>query len=165
MQRVIGTPGSTSSRHTLSQPYARDRKGIPWRLRLCILSRNLRRRLLDSWCTWYGAYCSFRGHIRTLTAKDHPAVDYGPSLERLSDGTLQACKRTLARNLYTQKMRAIFPWADVQDHEIFLMGFHAGEMWHAQTGNSLDEVGDISTPWLTPADGIQICKQIDQRLS
>lgn len=91
------------------------------------LLRSLRFRLLNSWCIWRGACGSFLGHIRTQSAKERLYVRLGPALVLAPDRTYQADTRTLARRLYMEKLLAIYPWVDIPDLRIFLMGFDAGE--------------------------------------
>jgi len=77
-------------------------------------------------CKWYAAFRSFRGHIRIQSAKEGARVRLGPSVQ-FRDGCYQANTRTLARAEGIEKLRAIYPWADIADLCIFLMGFEAGE--------------------------------------
>jgi hypothetical protein len=86
----------------------------------------LRQHLSRSWCIWRDSFRSFRGHIRTQSAKGRATATFGAWFEN-HHGHLRANRRTAARREYTEKLRAIRPWVDSQDLEIFLMGFDAGE--------------------------------------
>jgi len=91
----------------------------------------LKNNLYGSWYIWLESFRSFRGHIRTQSAKGRPSVDAGPWFE-YQFGRYQRNARTLARISYIEKLRASRPWVDSQDLQIFLMGFDAGEEWSAR---------------------------------
>jgi len=72
---------------------------------------------------------SFVGHTRTLLAKKHWGVDYGPLYESLPDEHLILNKRTDACIRGTQDLAMDYPWASMVDRQIFLRGFDAGEQY------------------------------------
>jgi len=47
----------------------------------------------------------------------------------MPDGSLQYVVRTQIRSFDIQKLQAIYPWVDILELRIFLMGFDAGEQW------------------------------------
>jgi hypothetical protein len=68
------------------------------------------------------------GHIRTQLAKGQGFVNLGPSMESLPE-PCRRNPRTLARKRGIENLLAIHPWLDLQDLEIFLAGFDAGEQY------------------------------------
>jgi len=108
---------------------------------------------------WVFAFRSFRGHIHTQSAKDRLAVDFGPLLAQDLNGFLRLNVHTFARSQYTEKLLSIFPWADPQDLEIFLLGFEAGSRWSAdiyQSNIESDLANDALATWPTPRDRNEI---------
>ena len=126
-------------------------KGLSgWRLIKYSL-RYLRFRLLNSWCIWRGALRSFLGHIRSQSARERLSVTLGPSLELSQGRHYQANTRTLARRLYIESVSAIYPWVDIPDLRIFLMGFDAGEQWSLYKADiEIDEQTEDAS-WLPSA--------------
>ena len=121
----------------------------------------LRERLLDKLCIWRAALHSFRGHIRSQSAKGRVGVDFGPALVCRHSGHLCRNTRTVARILYTKRLLASLPWADSQDLEIFLMGFDAGEQWGiGNEGIGVEIQNQVRTSWLTSEDGEVIRDEI-----
>jgi hypothetical protein len=119
------------------------------------LLHHVRTRLRDGLCIWFFAFRSFRGHIRTQSAKGRAMVHFGPAFESLSNRSCQRNVRTIFRTLYTKKLLAtLLPWADTQDLEIFLMGFDAGEHWEirrrAEGITAGIQSGSHQDSWLTP---------------
>ena len=85
---------------------------------------NLRWRWQVASYKWRTAFRSFRGHMRLLSPKGKPV---------LLTGSLSDCQpRSLviaeihARNACIESLSATYPWADLVDQQIFLMGYRAG---------------------------------------
>lgn len=113
-----------------------------------VLIQLLRERLVDKWCIWRDAFRSFRGHIRTQSAKGRATVTFGPWFEN-HQGHPRRNLRTVARRIYTERLRAILPWADSQDLRIFLMGFDAGEKWASRSDIRVaDHPTENASSWL-----------------
>jgi hypothetical protein len=74
-------------------------------------------------------------------------LDLGPASLLLPDGT-GAQPRTVARELYIEALWAIYPWADIPDLHIFLMGFDAGEQWTRHTSDSERKTPASPDSWL-----------------
>jgi hypothetical protein len=77
-------------------------------------------------CRWYGAFRSFRAHIRIQSAMWW--VDLGP-LGKFQDGRYQNHERIRSRAEGIETLRAKCPWVDSVDCRMFLMGFDEGEKW------------------------------------
>lgn len=120
MERQTSTPNACLHRVRKS-PWGFSR--LRWKLYL------IRKRLLNTMSIWSGASRSFRGHIQIQSSKELPSVGLGSELVRSHAGDLRVNTRSLARSIYTQKLLAIYPWADIVDLRIFLMGFDSGEQW------------------------------------
>ena len=90
------------------------------------LFRLLGQRLWDKLYISLSSSKCFYGHIRTQLAKDRVSVSLGPALERQSE-SYRPNRRTGARRQGIENLRAIHPWVDLISHEMFLMGFNAGE--------------------------------------
>jgi hypothetical protein len=118
----------------------------------------LRENLSQTWCIWRTAFRSFHGHIRTQSAKGQATVRLGPHGHR---GARNA--RTHVRTLYTQKLLAIHPWADLQDLEMFLMGFDAGETWASDSRDRLyrEQIPEAESSWITPETAHEIHITLD----
>ena len=69
------------------------------------------------------------GRIRAQFAKAPIHVSLGPYWQVADPPSRHP--RTLARKAAVEKLRATYPWVDMQDLEIFLAGFDAGEDWAA----------------------------------
>ena len=80
-------------------------------------------------CRWRNAFQRHQARRRSLSAIGYCLVIGDRCFRRLPDGSLQHVTRTVARTLDTQKLLAIYPWADILELHIFLMGFDAGERW------------------------------------
>jgi hypothetical protein len=92
--------------------------------------RFLAFRLSNTWCIWNGAARSFAGHIRIQSSKERLAVDLGPAPVLTPDGSLIDQPATRARVASIENLSAKYPWIDIVDRRIFLMGFDAGEQTH-----------------------------------
>ena len=114
--------------------------------------------LRHKWYIWRTAFRSFRNHIRIQSAKGLATVRLGPHGHR---GARNA--RTLVRTLYTQKLLAIHPWADLQDLEMFLMGFDAGETFACDSRDRLykEQIPEAESSWITPEIAHQIHITLD----
>jgi hypothetical protein len=104
-------------------------------------------RLLGSWlwgksCTTLSVTRSFLGRLHTQLSKDLVSVNLGPKLQRHL-GSYQLNRRTLARKRGIESLRAIHPWADFQDLEIFLMGFDVGEQWVLCSSDNVTDPGSL----------------------
>ena len=86
---------------------------------------------------------SLLGRLRTQLVKNHPRVSFGPAFEAGHPHLLRRNKRTLARKSGVAERLATLTWVDLQDLEIFLMGFDAGEQWASR--NLCIEVDPDST--------------------
>jgi hypothetical protein len=90
------------------------------------------------------------------------SVYFGPLYEecpRTESPVLNA--RTIARDEYTQALSAIYPWTDIADLRIFLMGFEAGEQWSLHhRGISRSKHPSELSSWLD----LPSCGQIPQRV-
>jgi len=86
-------------------------------------------RTFQSWHRWRTAFRSFRGHIQTLRTIKYQSLDLGPALQLLADGQRLACTRTVARSYGTQLLETKYPWVDLVDLRVFLLGFDEGEKW------------------------------------
>jgi hypothetical protein len=139
-QTSTSSHSSTENRGLSYKEVAR-RAGVGTALRL------LRDDLSQTWCIWRTAFRSFRGHIRTQSAKGQATVRLGP---HSSLGARDA--RTLVRTLYIQKLLAIREWADLQDLEMFLMGFEAGETFACDSRGRLykEQLSEVESSWITP---------------
>jgi|ERR1700722_345828 len=101
--------------------------------------------------TWYitSAACrSLYNHIHISLPTRLPIVDLGRATVSPQDGILRASERAVARHEYIQKLLAIYPWVDIVDLRIFLMGFDAGEQWADGTQGSPARTPS-ETSWLT----------------
>lgn len=78
-------------------------------------------------------------------------MGYGPELGRSPGGDLRVNTRTLARSMYTQMLLAKYPWLDIFDLRIFLLGFDAGEQWSRCNLYSEAEK-PVANSWLTPME-------------
>lgn len=118
----------------------------------------LRENLSQRWYIWRTAFRSFGGHIRTQSAKGLATVRLGPHGHR---GARNA--RTHVRTLYSQKLLAIHPWADLQDLEMFLMGFDAGETWASDSRDRLytEQIPEVESSWITPETAHEIHITLD----
>jgi hypothetical protein len=109
---------------------------------LQVLLENLNCKL----CIYRDAFRSFRGHIRTQSAKGQVGFRLGPhGHQGVSDA------RTLCRSLYIQRLLAIRPWADSQDVEMFLMGFDAGDIYSESSRDILPKelIPESSSCWIS----------------
>jgi hypothetical protein len=102
-----------------------------WRLAKGLL-RLMGLRLLNTWYIWRDAFGSFLGHIRTQSPKEMPHQIVGVLLEWSPTGYKENT-RTLARTESIRRLSAKYPWVDIVDHRLFLMGFDAGEQWTRHT--------------------------------
>jgi hypothetical protein len=83
----------------------------------------------------YKLHASFRsllGHIRIQLATERPVLSVGATLEWSPRGYL-ANTRTLARSECIRDLLATYPWADIVDLRIFLMGYDAAEYVNCHT--------------------------------
>jgi len=104
-----------------------------------------RENLGHKWRIWWSAFRSFRGHIRTQSAKGLAMAPVG-SLRH--HGNLN--ERSLVRRIYIEKLATTLHWVDCQDLELFLMGFDAGENWASRTHSGYTDQRIESPSWLTP---------------
>jgi|HubBroStandDraft_4_1064222.scaffolds.fasta_scaffold53167_2 hypothetical protein len=140
------SPVSASS-HPSNETHVLRYREVARRAGLGAALHLLRDNLGQRWCIWRTAVRSCLGHIRTQSAKGQATVGLGPH------GHLGARNaRTLVRTLYTQKLLAIHPWADLQDLEIFLMGFDAGETFASDSRDRLykEQIPEVQSSWITP---------------
>jgi len=113
---------------------------------LCWQVRNV-------WCIWSASYRSFRGHIRTQSAKEPNSLELGPSLEKpLSAPQNSLRSDTVARALYIEMLLATYPWADIVDLRMFLMGFDAGGQWFHDTRGIESDKQAYRSSWLRLAE-------------
>jgi hypothetical protein len=91
--------------------------------------RFLRFRLLNTWCIWHGTFRSFRGHIRTQSAKEPLLLTLGPAPLLYPDGSTREALGTLARSESIESLLARYRWVDTVDLRMFLEGFDAGESY------------------------------------
>ena len=87
---------------------------------------------------------SLFGHIRTRRAIEHQSVDLGPALQRSLSGHLVPCTRTVARSDGTEFLLTKYPWADLVDLQIFLLGFDEGARWAERNTCSASSIADQS---------------------
>jgi hypothetical protein len=99
----------------------------------------------EALCIALTAFRSLCGHIRTQLPIGPQVLDLGQSI--LRDGILRPTSRALARREYIQIVRAIYPWVDIVDRRIFLMGFDAGEQWGVCNRDIPEETPTVQT-WL-----------------
>lgn len=132
--------------HSLTEAHALRYSEVLRRAGLRVFLQFLRENLGQQLRIWCESFRSFRGHIRTQSARHQVGVRLGPH------GHLGARNaRTLVRTLYIQKLSAIRPWVDSQDLEIFLMGFDAGEIWSYDSRDRLYKEQIAPDPsWVTP---------------
>jgi hypothetical protein len=131
---------------------------LAWKVGLRSALRLFRKDLRQKLCIWRAALRSLRGHIRTQSAKGQGTVYLGPH------GHLGARNaRTHVRTLYTQRLLAIHPWADLQDLEIFLMGFDAGETFACDSRDRLctEQIPEVESSWITPEISREIHSTLD----
>jgi hypothetical protein len=143
---------SSTENHDLGYMDIVRRAGVAAALRL------LRDDLSQTWCIWRTAFRSFRGHIRTQSAKGLATMRLGPHSDL---GARNA--RTLVRTLYIQKLLAIREWADLQDLEMFLMGFEAGETFACDSRDRLypEQLSAFESSWITPEIRAEINNTLD----
>jgi hypothetical protein len=102
------------------------RQFLRWRQAQSLL-RRADERLSNIWCIWSGAARSFVWHIRIQSATETPHVILGPAPLLSPEGLLLDQPGTRARAEGIRNLSAKYPWADIVHHQIFLMGFDAGE--------------------------------------
>lgn len=120
-------------------PLYKQLSGRP--LAKCLL-RLTWERLLNTWCIWHGAFRSCCGHIRIQSPTEMPHLSLGPAQLLWSDGSQRLAPRTLARSESTESLSAKYPWVDIVDLRMFLMGFDAGESYARSTsGTETDKRG------------------------
>lgn len=95
------------------------------------------------------AFRSLCGHIRTQLPIGPQVLYLGQSI--LQEGILRPTSGALARREYIQILRATFPWVDIVDQRIFLMGFDAGEQWGVCNRDIPEETPTVET-WLTSTE-------------
>jgi hypothetical protein len=74
---------------------------------------------------WRTAFHSFRGHMHLLSPKGKPVLLLGqvtPQTRLIPDTFAQI----RARNDSIESLSATYPWVDLVDQQIFLMGYRAG---------------------------------------
>ena len=137
------------------------------RCKLALLDARyfLQSRFLNAWCIWCGAFHSFVGHIRTQSPREMPSVYLGPTLLSSPDGSRRLAPRTIARELYIEKLKATYAWADIQDLRIFLMGYDAGEQWTLYSVDSGIERPESLHSWVAPKEHeVSIPERVTQYL-
>ena len=74
---------------------------------------------------WRSSFHSFCGHTRLLSPKGKPVLLLGQVTEqtRLIPDTFAQIR---ARNDSIESLSAIYPWVDLVDQQIYLMGYRAG---------------------------------------
>ncbi len=114
---------------------------------------SLRFRLRNALCIYKLSLRSFRGHIGIQSAKEPLGLTVGPAAVSTSAQSA-AQLRTIARALYIEMLSATYPWVDIPDLRIFLMGFDAGEQWGCHTKDSGIEMPkeDQASSWLALAE-------------
>lgn len=119
----------------------RDRRYRVWhRLLLARLPiHSLWFRLVGIWHIWRAATRSCRGRIELQSPTERLDVGVGSAFVRDQAGDYQVNTRTLARAACIENLSATYPWADIVDFRIFLMGFDAGEQWTLGTKDSEPE--------------------------
>lgn len=117
-----------SSRHS-KQDHSQHTRFLDWSKVFRPLSQ-LRRHLRRTMHIWGGSLGSFFGHIRIQSATKRVSVYLGPEfLKPTHAGCLELNSRTIARAEYIRALSAMYPWVDIADLRVFLMGFDAGEEW------------------------------------
>jgi len=99
------------------------------------VTRNARR-----WYTLRSVVCNVRGHIQALRAIEHQSVDLGPAVQRSPDGRLLPCSRTVAHSCGIRSLETKYPWADLVDVQVFLLGFDAGARWADSNAGSASSI-------------------------
>jgi hypothetical protein len=117
--------------------------GMGWCRIQCRLHTFFRRSLY-AWYIWRGAFRSFRGHIQIQSTKWPPSVGLGQSLLITPAGSYQENIRVTACNMGIDKAMAIYPWADIVDLRMFLMGFDAGEEFGLRTDSEMQKYVGLS---------------------
>ena len=78
------------------------------------------------WNKWRMAFRSFRGHIRLLSPKGMPVLILGevtsPQPEKYREEFAALQSRSASKN----SLSAMYPWVDLVDTTIFLMGYREG---------------------------------------
>lgn len=142
MQSVKTPTASLLSCHPATQPSALSCKQLSgWRFARCVL-RRLCSRLLNTWCIWHGALRSFRGHIHIQSAREPLRLTLGPAPLLFQNGSLRQAPRTIARSESIEKLLATFPWADIVEMRMFLIGFDAGESYARNREDTETEICD-----------------------
>lgn len=116
--------------------------------------------LRDSWG-------SFRGHISVQSATKRTIVYFGPLFEILPHTESPVLNtRTIARCEYTKALSEMHSWADAVDHQIFLMGFEAGEQWslHYHMDMARSKHPFEMSSWLDLPEHNQILDRIHQQI-
>ena len=104
-------------------------------------------------CIWIAAYRSFRGHIDIQSATEPNCLTLGPSLQKpLSAPQNSLRSDTVARALYIEMLLATYPWADIVDLRMFLMGFDAGDQWSRHTTGSAVDTQAYRRSWVCLAE-------------
>lgn len=75
--------------------------------------------------------CRMGQRIDTLPSVYLPSL--GPAIERLPDGSLQPCTRTLSCTKDIRSFEALHPGATEFDVEIFALGWQRGARWSADS--------------------------------
>ena len=97
--------------------------GLWPRVRQELLNHHWRYRVASY--KWQTAFRSFRGHMRLLSPKGMPALVHGGVMEP-ADATPERVAEIDARSAGTRSLSATYPWVDLVDQQIYLMGFRAG---------------------------------------
>jgi hypothetical protein len=105
-----------------------------------------RARNAQRWYRLRSVVCNVRGHIQTLLAIEHQSVDLGPAVERSPDGRYLPCSRTVAHSYGIRSLETKYPWADLVDSQVFLLGFDAGARW------AFDNAGNASSTIVPSCD-------------
>ena len=113
---------------------------------------NLHRdRLYRKWLILCTAFCSFRGHIQNQSAKDVLTLPLG-WIQKSQHRQNQEQSRRIAQMEYIRMVQAEFPWVDVTDLGLFLMGFDAGQRHALYTQGIEIEIDPKQNSWLTLAE-------------
>ncbi len=126
-----------------------------WEVWLAVRRPILRAALesIQRWHIFRSTFRSFRGHIQTLHTTKHLSVDLGPAFQRSPSGHLLVCTQTVGHSDGTKHLLTTFPWADLVDLQVFLLGFDEGAKWaqsisdnaSSRPGQTCDSVTTVSS--------------------
>ena len=120
-----------------------------------------RARNAQRWYRLRSVVCNVRGHIQTLRAIEHQSVTLGLALERDQAGHLVPCSRTVAHSYGIRSLETKYPWVDLVDSQVFLLGFDAGARWAFDNAGSASSTTAPSCETSTPSEVIPECSKHD----